>query len=187
MADLVTHASVAFLCRVPCRSRMVPVFVLGSVLPDVFSRVPSILAWGFHQRVHPLPDMLLYCWTPAHLPAGILVWTLLLTCLFREAERPAVFGNLLAGAGLHLFLDLLQHHHGQGYVVGFPFTDAQVELGLLGSEATVPWALPLAALAAITWWGPRLWGAARRKKRHRATPPSRSPRSRPSPPDAPDP
>ena len=77
-----------------------------------------------------------------------LVLLAFLTCfLFQETVRASVFWNLLGGMALHLGLDLLQSHHGAGYLLGFPFSDFAWELGAIGSEATVGWAIPLSLLA----------------------------------------
>ena len=59
--------------------------------------------------------------------------------------------NLLGGMLLHMAIDLLQSHLGVGYPLLFPFSTHAVELGLIGSEATVPLALPLAVLAVWVW------------------------------------
>jgi len=50
---------------------------------------------------------------------------------------------------LHLALDVLQSHHGAGYMLMFPLATGSFEFGWIGSEATVPFALPLSGLAAL--------------------------------------
>jgi hypothetical protein len=161
VADGVTHLASAYLLRAPAGGRHVPVFVLGAVLPDLVSRVPALAAEEAVRQGVPVPQALVWCWTPLHLPAGILLVSLLLPFLFAEEERPAVCCALLGGGALHVALDLLQRHVGLGYLLLFPFSSRDFEVGLLGSEATV-WAAPLLAAAAALLWGFRRRAAARR-------------------------
>ena len=59
---------------------------------------------------------------------------------FGTQERRAILANFLGGMFLHLAVDLLQDHHGVGYVLFFPFVHLPLELGLVSSEASVRWA-----------------------------------------------
>ena len=77
-----------------------------------------------------------------------------LALLFPEAHRRQVLIALLGGMALHMGLDLLQDHLGQGYLLGFPFVRGSFELGWIGSEATVPAAPFLLALAFWSWRRP---------------------------------
>jgi hypothetical protein len=149
--DIVTHACVGFLFKAGTRGGNVPVFLLGSLLPDVVSYIPGALVAGFSQYVYRLPAWQVYFWYPFHLPIGILFTSLLLSFFFPEAGRTGVFLDLILAGGLHLFLDLLQSHLGPGYLVLFPFFDRDFEIGLIGSETTVPFALPLVALTSLAW------------------------------------
>jgi len=79
-------------------------------------------------------------------------------------DRRGAFANLLAGCLLHLGLDLLQFHTGSGYPLLFPFSDWHWELGLIGTEATVPWSLPLALVGGMAWWARRRFGASGRAR-----------------------
>ena len=157
MPELVTHTCVALLARAPSQTRYLPVFVAGSTLPDILSRVPSLLLLKLHGLGVPVPELLVYAFTPLHLPAGILLWSLCLSLLFPQQERRAVLLNLLAGAALHLALDLMQYHNGTGYPLLYPFSAEEYEIGLFGSEASVPIALPLAAVTAAIYGGLRWW------------------------------
>lgn len=127
------------------------------MLPDLLSRAPATVLGMVHSHVHPLPSSVLYCWNPLHLPAGILLYSLVLAMLFPAAQRRAALTALLAGGALHVFLDLLQRHAGLGYPLLVPFSSQDFELGWMGSEATVPWA-PLIALGTVALWaGVRFW------------------------------
>ena len=154
MADLITHMCTAFLLKSVTRRSYTPVFVAGVVLPDLLSRVPS-MGLSFLQREGlAVPDALIYCWTPMHLPAGILLWSIALAAL-GDMIRPGVgrawFLNLLGGAALHLGVDLLQSHYTGGYLLGFPWSAQPFEFAWIGSEATVWLALPLALFTFWVW------------------------------------
>jgi len=151
VADLVTHASVAVLAKAGTRWRMVPVFVAGTLAPDLFSRMPALSLGWVHTELMELPPVLTYGWNPLHQPLGMLILAYGLSLVFAEEERVAVFRNLLGGMFLHLGLDLLQHHHGVGYLLGFPFSTWAFELGWIGSEDSVLAAPILALLAAWAW------------------------------------
>ena len=151
MADLVTHAAAGALVKAGTRGPHAAAFIAGNLLPDLLCRLPAMVCTGVNQHVVELPPLLLYGWSPLHMPAGMLLSAWLLSLLFGADVRRGVFWNLLGGMALHLGLDMLQSHLGVGYALLFPVSYQTFELGWIGSEATVPVALPLAALA---WW---LW------------------------------
>jgi len=153
MADLVTHLCTGAIFKAISRRPHVPVFMLGTVAPDLLSRVPSmgltqLGLWGL-----PIPAALVHSFEPLHLPAGMVLFSALLAMLFRVEDRGGVLANFLGGMFLHLALDLAQDHHGVGYVLGFPLVQRPLELGLISSEATVCWApvLLLIAGSLIAW------------------------------------
>ena len=148
MADLLTHGAAAVLTKAATRWSMASVFVAGTLIPDVASRVPSILLGFVHVHVARIPEWLLFAWEPMHQPMGMVVLAYLLSMLFPAACRVAIFGNLLGGMALHLLLDVIQSHHGAGYMLAFPFATNTFEFGWIGSEATVPFALPLTLASA---------------------------------------
>jgi len=154
--DAVTHLCSGLLAHIPGvpagAHRWAPVFVAGAVLPDILSRAPSTALGMVHSHLIPLPSLLLYCWGPLHLPSGILLYSLALTMLFPVFQRRAVLTALLAGATLHVLLDLTQRHVGLGYPLLVPFSSRDFEWGLVGSEASVPWA-PWFALVTLALWG----------------------------------
>ena len=98
-----------------------------------------------------VPSLLIYGWDPLHTPVGMLLSAYAISLLFVAEQRVGIFWNLLGGMLLHMAIDLLQSHLGVGYPLLFPFSTRAFELGVIGSEATVPLALPLALLAAWAW------------------------------------
>lgn len=147
MADLVTHSALAVLLKASTRGPMTAVFVLGTVLPDLCSRVPAIALGYVHVHLVRLPALATHGWQPLHQPVGMLILAYLVAMMFQESVRRAVFANLVGGMALHLLVDMLQDHHGAGYLVGFPVWTGSFEFGWIGSEATVWWAVPLAIAA----------------------------------------
>lgn len=137
MADLVTHLCTALLPGALLRSRITPVVAFGTVLPDLFGRAVPLALERLYDRGWPVPPELLWPWTALHEPVG---WMLVSACcasLFVERQRWRVFGALCLGGALHTGLDVLQDHHGEGYLLLAPFSTRDFELGLMGSEATV--------------------------------------------------
>lgn len=168
MADLVTHIGAALLFKGATRGRHAPIFVLGTVMPDVCGRV---FGMGM-SKIPGVPDLLIYAPGVVHMPLGMLAFSLLVALAFRADQRLAVWANLLAGALLHLCVDLLQHHVGTGYPLLFPFSDWHWELGLISSEATIPWSIPVLLAGSALWW----W---RRPVRGSPPPPEPSPAAGP--------
>lgn len=149
MADLLTHSAAAVLVKAGTQWRMVPVFVAGTLAPDVLSRAPAIGLGLVHRHIVPLPAGLTYGWDPIHQPVGMLLLAYVLAMLFAQDVRKSVFYNLLGGMFLHLAVDLLQDHQGVGYLLAYPFSDWIFELGWVGSEDSVYVAPVLAAAAAV--------------------------------------
>ena len=150
MADLVTHAAVGLLLKSVTARRHTAVLIAGTLLPDLLSRLPSMVCSAARVVVE-VPSLLIYGWDPLHTPAGMLLSSYAISLLFVAEHRRGVFLNLLGGMLLHMAVDLLQSHLGVGYPVLFPFSLHAFELGLIGSEATVPLAIPLAILAGVVW------------------------------------
>lgn len=153
MADLFTHACVAVMVRLPQKSaRGVATFVAGTCLPDI-ARVPAMVLTKARWTLPEIPEWSCYVWAPLHLPIGIVLLSYLVCQLFPAAQRRRAFANLALGGALHLAVDLTQTHFGMGYLLFFPFSEWDFELGWIGSETTVrivPWLVPLTILAA--WW-----------------------------------
>ncbi len=158
MADLVTHASVVLLPGAFVRSRSLPLLLIGTVLPDGLGRALPLALEQLLHRGWPIPEALLWPLSALHSPLGVAMWAAVGALLFVREERRLALTALLAGAALHLAVDVLQDHHGQGYALLAPLSWTTFELGWIGSEATVPWALPLLAASAAAW-GARLAAA----------------------------
>jgi len=161
VADVVTHLCSGLLVQAVAppgaARRWAPVFVAGAVLPDLLSRAPAELFGLVHSHIAPMPPLLLYGWNPLHLPSGILLYSLIIALLFPQGERRAALAALLGGAVLHVLIDLTQRHVGLGYPLLVPFSSADFELGLIGSEATVGWAPWIAGATAAAWLLRRWW------------------------------
>ena len=153
MADLVTHVGTALLVKAGLGTRHTRVFVLGVVLPDLAARVPSMALTQAKQLGAPVPTKLVYAFEVLHMPLGLAALCVLLALAWAEAaERPRIFAELFGGAMLHQAVDLLQHHFGVGYFLGWPFWRGHFELGWIGSEDTVLFAPVVAGGGALAWW-----------------------------------
>jgi len=152
VADLLTHGAAAVLVKASTRWRMVPVFVAGTLAPDMLSRAPAIGLGLVHRHITELPPALTYGWDPMHQPVGMVVLAYFLAMLFSEESRRSVFWNLLGGMALHLGLDMLQDHQGVGYLLAYPFSNFIFEFGWVGSEDSVYLAPFMTALAGWIVW-----------------------------------
>jgi hypothetical protein len=152
VADLLTHWSLAVLVKAGVGWRDVPLFVAGSLLPDLMARLPPLALELLARPFGGAPPWLSYVWVPMHLPTGMLLLGFVLCLLFPVDRRRVVFANLVAGMALHLGVDLLQDHLGVGYQLLFPLWGRPFELGIYGSEDSV-WVAPfLSAAALMVWW-----------------------------------
>lgn len=151
MADLVTHACTALLPGAVFRTRGVGVVALGAVLPDLAGRVIPLGLDLVGRHGAPLPEWATWPWTALHEPIGWSLTCGLLALAFVDGQRRRAFGLLALGCTLHTLVDLLQDHHGEGYLLLAPLSVRRFELGWIGSEATVPWALPLLAATGLAW------------------------------------
>jgi len=152
MADLVTHLCTALLPGAFLRGRALGAVVLGTALPDLISRVPPLgLELVERLGVARVPDVVLLPWGIFHEPVALVPACALLALAFVRRDRLLAFAGLLGGCALHLGLDVLQDHHGHGYFLLAPCSLERYELGLIGSEATVSIALPLAFATFVTW------------------------------------
>lgn len=155
MADLVTHTGIGLLVALGLPSRWAVPLAVGSCLPDLVSRVPQILV-SVSSRFIPWPDWLSVAFGAFHTPIGCMLWSLVLGLLARPQDRAVACAGFMVGSVLHLGVDVLQDHHGIGYLLGFPASYHDVELGWIGSEATTPWAGWVLGVACVLW-GLRLY------------------------------
>ena len=123
MPDLGTHVLVGYWLRrfVLFKNKVyLPVFLLGCILPDIVFKTGEAL----------LPHDYYWFFNTFHTPVSLLLQCLGLSLLFSRKLRLAVFGNLVAGASLHLLLDAMQSHlSGGNYFWLFPFSNWTGELG----------------------------------------------------------
>jgi len=127
--------------------------VLGTCLPDLLGRVPSMALTWLRWSVPAIPEWLVYLWAPLHMPVGIVLSSYALSFLFPQVGRRTTFLDLLGGGLLHMAVDVLQRHFGVGYLLFFPFSWWDFELGWIGSEDTVrivPLLVPI-TLAVMGW------------------------------------
>lgn len=151
VADLVTHACSALLPGALFRSRFVPFVVVGTIVPDALGRAIPLALERLYAHGVPVPMPVLWAWAGLHEPFGAALSALVLALCFAEPDRKRVLLALWAGCALHTGVDVLQDHHGEGYVLFLPFSDVDFELGWIGSEATVTIAVPLAIVTAAAW------------------------------------
>ncbi len=155
MADLITHMATGLVFKAGTRGKYTAALVAGTVLPDLGARVPAIGFSALAQSGVPIAPEIPYAFEILHMPVGMLFLCLLIACFFDPLQRSAVFLNLFGGCLLHLAFDLTQDHLGVGYLLAFPLSTADFELGWMGTEATVLWA-PLFAIASVVLWRWRL-------------------------------
>lgn len=161
MPDLITHLSSVLLpgavlvALLPNGHKLrgtVALCALGTVLPDLTSRLPGLVL----ELVAPVLRTPAWVGTSLgvfHMPVGMLCVGIWLTALFVPQHRKRAAVALAVGMTTHLGLDMLQDHHGFGYVLFWPFSGSTFELGCIGSEASVPWAPVWAGLTALAWIG----------------------------------
>jgi hypothetical protein len=147
----VTHACTALLPAAGLRTPRVGLVVVGAVLPDATGRVFPLGLDLLGRMGLPLPEWATWPWTALHEPFGWALTCALAASAFVEGQRASAFRLLAAGCALHTALDLTQDHHGEGYLLLAPVSTARFELGWIGSEATVPHALPLLAATLVAW------------------------------------
>jgi membrane-bound metal-dependent hydrolase YbcI (DUF457 family) len=137
MPGLATHVLAAYLVKNAAGIRPLALFLLGTILPDILSRVPFFVIPGLFWAVKALHSVFV-----------IVLACLLLSYLFPERGRRQAFKILLAGALLHIFLDLFQLSIYPGYMWFFPFSTYAFNLGLFWPEEPL-FALPFLALVSL--------------------------------------
>lgn len=135
----------------------IALFVAGTCAPDLLGQVPGLALIRARFYLPWIPEPLVYLWSPLHLPVGMVLMSYALAHLFEPAWRARAFRGLLGGGLLHLGVDLLQSHFGVGYMLFFPLSRWDWELGLIGSEDTVRIAPVLVVVTALLlgWHGKR--------------------------------
>jgi hypothetical protein len=133
------------------RSPLVAAVAVGTVMPDVFGRAVPLALDAARRAGGPIPEPVIWPWAALHEPFGWALASVLIAMSFVEHERWPVLRALWLGAAIHTLLDVLQDHHGQGYLLLAPCSSNTFELGWIGSEATVGVAVPLAVVTALAW------------------------------------
>ncbi len=146
MPDLITHTAAAyFIIRSQRWQKYRTLFYLGAILPDILSRPFYILF-----------PKLFKLTTAVHTPIFVVIFCLLLSQLFEQSLRKAVFWALSIGSSLHFSMDLCQRHLIGGYFWLFPFSWRTFEFGLFWPEDTVRlipvWLGLILASEGILWW-----------------------------------
>lgn len=129
MPDLVTHTTFGYLVR----NRRWDVhtlilFMMGTMLPDVFSRTFIIIFKEYRGFFH--------AW---HTPIVIILLSALISILFEKGMRKQVFKYLLLGSAFHCLLDLFQLSvNDTAYLWFFPFSSTfDIQIGLFWAEDTL--------------------------------------------------
>jgi len=124
MPDPGTHVLAAYwLRRFILKPKLIdmPVFLLGSIWPDIVSRGGMIL---FSNHYYWFFNML-------HTPLSLLLQCIIVALLFKRALQSSVFVSMLCGISIHLMLDSLQSHLAEGaYFWLYPFSTWTTEIGL---------------------------------------------------------
>ena len=152
MADLITHTCVAVLFKAAIRRPHVATFVAGTCLPDLLGRVPTMALTIARWSIPAIPEWACYLTAPLHMPVGMVLSSYIAALLFPEPFRRTAFWNLFGGALLHLAVDVTQSHFGVGYLLFFPFSTWDFELGWIGSEDTVRIVPFLAPFTVWVFW-----------------------------------
>ncbi len=127
MPDLFTHFALGYyISKLNVFAGLGSVFVLGNILPDLFTRAMGIL-FSFLGLSSVFGMFFLF----THTPFGLLFFVYLLSFLFEEEIRFKVFITMLLGSFLHLFLDTMQgsFYYSLDFLL-FPFSFQTFSLNL---------------------------------------------------------
>ena len=171
MADLVTHLASALIPGALLGGPRAIWLAVGAVAPDVMTRVPGLALDLFRNAGAPIPPHIESPLGVFHMPVGIVLGAVAIMPLIHPEQRGAAARWIIAGGLLHLLVDVLQDHHGHGYILFYPFSTFSWELGWIGSEATTTWAPWLAVLTVLAWAA--RWGLRRRASVREGPPPAR--------------
>ncbi len=151
MPDLLTHYLSARILTVKSGTRLISLFFMGTILPDVLSRVPSIviaILFGTYD-CH-----LGWFWAILHSPIVLILVCFLMTFFFEENLRKSVFRFLIFGVVLHLGLDMLQKTFtsGSGYLWFFPFSFKSFNIPLFWPDQSLYFIPVLLVILIFIWW-----------------------------------
>ena len=142
MPDLLTHVIVSSaVARISKFHVIFSLFVIGNVLPDIFTRALDILLKMFDVNVG-------WFFLALHTPIGLLIFSYILCFSFSMNIRRNVFLSIYLGSLFHLFLDSLQKsfYKSSDFVL-FPFSFETFSFDLFYYNSTV---YPILCLVIIT-------------------------------------
>ena len=118
MPDLFTHAATGyFIGRSLYADHRIGLIVLGSILPDLLTRVPQIILQRF------LEFPVSHFFAAFHTPVALIISCYLLCFLVAEAQRKTSCLLMSFGALCHFVLDLMQEQFYQPiYMPWFPLS-----------------------------------------------------------------
>jgi len=118
MPDLFTHAATGyFIGRSLYADHRIGLIVLGSILPDLLTRVPQIILQRF------LEFPVSHFFAAFHTPVALIISCYLLCFLVTEAQRKTSCLLMSFGALCHFVLDLMQEQFYQPiYMPWFPLS-----------------------------------------------------------------
>lgn len=141
MPDLITHCLASRILVLGRLKKYLPLFITGTLLPDVLSRVPHLFLQGCYRCSWSLAVL--------HSPLPLLLFILIISLLFKNKKQ--ALGALFLGMFFHLFLDSFQRHIGGSYYWFFPFSFKTWEIGLFWPEASLHFIPPLLLITIIIY------------------------------------
>ncbi len=151
VADLVTHLCSVLIPGTLLPKPVVTALAVGTAVPDLAARLPAVGLGMIRRAGAPIPGSADAVFEVCHMPVGIVLTSILLGTLVHPDQRRSATTALVLGGALHMAMDVLQNHFGNGYYMCFPFSVSRWELGWIGSEATVPLAPWFASVTAVLW------------------------------------
>ena len=127
MPSLETHVIVNSIFGKFFRAKKnMPFFIIGGILPDILTRIPTMLHEGSYWYV-----------VSFHTPLVQVIVCYLIAMCFKIEYRRSVFLWLYCGVVFHFLPDALQRHMGKGYSWFFPFYFDSYQWGLFWPEESL--------------------------------------------------
>lgn len=151
MPDLLTHYLTAKIITGKSATRAISPFFLGTILPDVLSRIPSIVIINLFEKYDCHLDWFLAIF---HSPLVLILICLLIAYFFEENLRKGVFKLLILGTALHLVLDMLQKTFTShsGYLWFFPFSFKSFNIPFFWPDQSLYFIPILLIVLIFIWW-----------------------------------
>lgn len=151
MPDLLTHYLTAKIITGKSETKAISLFFVGTILPDVLGRAPSIIITNLLGKYDCHLDWFLAVF---HSPLILLLACFSICLFFEEVLRKSVFKFLALGITLHLGLDMLQKTftpHSR-YLWFFPFTFKSFNIPLFWPDQSIYFIPVLLMIAIFVWW-----------------------------------